>query len=61
MEQAEHAALALAHTVGKRFEQRSLQRDPIRRGVHLVFGKLELAVADVFIGEKLYFLEADDL
>ena len=61
MQQPEHAALALAHGVRKRFEQRPLQRDPVGRRVHFVLGKLELAVADIFIGEKFYFLEADNL
>ena len=61
VEQAEHAALAIADAKGKRFDQRALQREPERRGVHFVFRQFELAVADIFIGEEFYFLEADHL
>jgi hypothetical protein len=61
VKKAEHAALAFADAEGKRFEQRPLQRDPVRRRVHFVFGELELAVTDVLIREEFYFLEADDL
>ena len=46
---------------GQRFEQRALQRDPVRRGVHFVFGEFEFAGADIFVGEEFDFLEADDL
>src|SRR2546427_1369184 len=61
VQQTKHAALALAHRKGKRFEQRTIQRDPVRRRVHFVFGKFELAVADIFVGKEFDFLEADDL
>ncbi len=61
VEQPKHATLALVDAVRQRFEQRSFQCDPVRRGVHFVFGELELAVANVLIGEKFYFLEAHDL
>ena len=61
VEQAEHAALAVAHGKGKRFHERAFERQPERRRVHFVFGQFELSVADVFVGEKFDFLEADHL
>ncbi len=61
MEEAEHSRLAFADRVGERFEKPALERDPVRRGVHFVFGELEIAGADIFVGEEFNFLEADDL
>src|SRR5882762_5395870 len=61
VQQAKHAALALAYAEWEGFEQRTLQRDPVRRRVHFVFGEFELAVSDIFISEEFDFLEADDL
>src|SRR5260370_21076698 len=58
---AKHAALAFAHGEGERFKQRALECDPVAGGVHFVFGEFEFAVADIFVGEEFYFLEADDL
>src|ERR1700680_2620908 len=60
VQEAKHAALPLAHAIRKRFEQPPFQGDPVRRCLHFVFWKLELAVADVFIREEFYLLEADD-
>jgi len=42
----------------KRFQQRPLQRDPVRGRVHFVFRQLQLSRAHVFMREKLDFLEA---
>src|SRR6267143_2919682 len=61
VQQAEHSALALAHGEGKRFEKRTLKRDPVGSRVHFVFRKFELSVADIFVGEEFYFLEPHDL
>ena len=61
MQQPEHSTLPFAHAIRKRFEQRPFQCYPVRRRVHFVFRELELAVADVFVSEKFYFLEADHL
>ncbi len=61
VEQAKHAALALAHGEGERFKQRAFECDPVRGRVHFVFGEFEFAVADIFVGEEFDFLEADDL
>src|SRR6266550_4475472 len=60
-ERAKHPAWALAHGEGERFKQRAFERDPVRGGVHFVFGELEFAVADIFVGEEFDFLEAHDL
>ncbi len=61
MEQAEHAALAIAQRKRQRFDQRTFQRQPKRGRVHFVFRQLEFSIAHIFIGEEFYFLEADDL
>src|SRR5882762_1223068 len=61
VQQTKHAALAFTHRKGKRFEQGTLQRDPVRRRVYFVLGEFELAVADIFVGKEFDFLEADDL
>ena len=61
MEKAEHAALAFADGEGKGFEEWAFEGDPVRSGVHFVFGKFEFAVTDIFVGEEFDFLEAHDL
>ena len=35
-------------------------RQPVRRRVHLLFGQIQLARSDVFVGVELDLLEADD-
>jgi hypothetical protein len=61
VEKAEHAALALVDAERERFEQRSLESDPIGCSVHFIFGEFELTRTDVFVGEEFDLLEADDL
>ena len=61
VKQAEHAVLALAHGKRQRFDERPFEREPERRGVHLVFRQFELARAHIFVGEEFDLLEADDL
>ena len=61
MKQAEDFALAFGKREGEGSEERAIEGDPERGGVHFVFGKLEFAVADVFVGEEFDFLEADHL
>ncbi len=43
VQQAEHAALAVADGKGKRFDQRALEREPERRRVHFVFRQFEFS------------------
>ena len=52
VQQAEDAALSFGKREGQAGQQRAPERDPERGGVHFVFGKLELAVADIFVGEE---------
>src|SRR5690348_15405217 len=61
MQQSEHAALTLAHAVGQGIEQWPFQSDPVGSGVHLVLGKLELAIPNILVGKEFYLLEAHDL
>ncbi len=61
VQQAEHAALALAHCEGKRFKERAFECYPIGGGVHFVFGEFEFAVADIFVREEFDFLEPNNL
>src|SRR4029077_3274865 len=58
VKKSEHTALAFAHGEGEGFEQRTFQRDPVRGSVHFVFGEFQLAIANIFVGEEFYFLEA---
>ena len=61
MQQAQHARLSFADGKGKRLEHRALQRNPVSRRVHFVFGQFQLAVTDGFVRKELDFLEAHNL
>src|SRR5437870_6451901 len=57
MQQAQHARLSFADGKGKRLEHRALQRNPVSRRVHFVFGQFQLAVTDGFVRKELDFLD----
>ena len=57
--QADHAVAAVVSRVGKSVHHRERNLEPVRRGVHLLLGQVELARADVLVGVELDLLEAD--
>src|SRR5262249_11758812 len=61
VEKAEQAALAWGHREGQALDELPVERHPIGRGVHLVFGQFQLARAHVLQSEELYLLEPDYL
>ena len=55
----EHAVTPIVGRVRQQRHRRCRNRQPVRRGVHLLLGQIQLAGTDVFIRVELDLLEAD--